>query len=139
MKLFFGCWSPSEAVFWQSWISAGICTAPNEFASRYAGQVEVSTSWSGIVAKADGTTVPGWHCNVRIEDALAEEFAYGLNQIDAEGVMLPLFDRTWAAEVFGLTYQPADPVTGFPAGMRDNTGVTYADPAAFRSPSLVWA
>lgn len=147
-KIYFSCWAPDEATFWQSWVTAGICTGPNEFVPQYAGAVEVSTSWDGIVTKQTGTdgegnpimtTVPGWHCNVKVDNCLAAMFTEGLPQTDEDGNLLPLFERTRAAQVFGLTLQEADPVTGFPAGMRDATGVRYADPNEFNSPSNVWA
>ena len=53
--------------------------------------------------------------------------------------VLPLFERTRAAQVFGLSPQAADPVTLFPAGYRNSTGVTYCDVAEFKTPSNVWA
>lgn len=128
----FGVWAPDEATFWQSWIDAGICSAPNVFTPEYRG-IEVTTTWPGIVINGEGEPVPGWHCNVRVVGPLEAEFTYGLPQ---EGT---IWERTWAAEVFGLTPQESDPVTGFPAGYRNGSGVTYADPAAFLSPSNVWA
>lgn len=83
--------------------------------------------------------VPGWHCNARVFGSLEQQFIYGLNQTDANGNLLDIFDRTWAAEVFQLSEQPEDPETGFPAGYRNNTGVTYTDSRNFSSPSNVWA
>ena len=65
------------------------------------------------------------------------EFTHTLEQHDQAGDLLPLWDRTWAAEVFGLTAQPADPETGFPAGMRNTAGVTYADPMDIHTPTNV--
>lgn len=50
-----------------------------------------------------------------------------------------IWERTHAAEAFQLTLQPADPETGFPAGMRSPSGVVYADGEHFSSPSNVWA
>lgn len=147
MKIYFAVWAPDEATFWQSWIAAEICTAPGEFAPQYAGAVEVTTSWGGVVTKQTGIDgegnpimepVPGWHCNVRIENGLAAMFTEGLEQYNADGSLKSLWNRTNAATVFGLTQQAADPVTGFPAGMRNQYGVRFADPDEFNSPSNVW-
>lgn len=155
MSLDFRCWAPDEATFWASWITAGIATAPYTLAAGYQG-ISLSTQsqqgWTptkatgNMVQDAFGNlvpervAVPGWHTNVRVYDpALIAEFTYGLNQTDANGQLLNLFDRTWAKEVFQLTEQPADPVTGFPAGFRNSSGVTYADVRDFSSPTNTWA
>ena len=151
----FGVWAPTEQVFWDSWITAGICTAPRVFSPGYGGiQISDQTSqgWTptkatgNMITDAFGNLVPervpvsGWHANVRVYDpALIAELTYGLAQTDAQGNLLPLFDRTWAKEVFQLTEQPADPITGFLAGFRNSQGVTYADVRDFSSPSNVWA
>jgi hypothetical protein len=129
----FGVWAPSEAVFWQTWIDAGICTAPHVFAAAYAGIQTNAATWPGIVETAEGEPVPGWHTNVRVAGPLVAAFTAGR---PATGTV---WERTNAAAVFGLTSQPADPDTGFPAGMRSSSGVTYCDPSAFASPSNVWA
>lgn len=135
----FGVWSPDEATFWQSWIAAGICTAPNVFAPNYTG-VEVSTSWGGKIARADGTEISGWHANVRVSGQLAEAMTAELPQTDDAGNLLELWDRTWAAQVFQLSEVEIDPTTGFPTGYRNTTtGVKYCDPSRFITPSNVWA
>ena len=154
--LSFGVWAPDEATFWQSWVTAGICTGPWQFTAEYAGKLQLSTQtqqgWTptkatgNMVQDAMGNLVPeripvpGWHANVRVFDpATIAQFTWQRPQTDAQGNLLPLFDRTWAAEVFQLTPQAADPVTGFPAGYRNTQGVTYADPNDFSSPTNVWA
>lgn len=153
MTIQFGVWSPSEAVFWQSWVDAGICSAPKVYASTYAGQLDTTTSWHGIVVKTPAVVdpatmqiitpaviVPGWHTNVRVYGpALIAQFTAGLPQTDADGNLLPIWQRTRAATVFSLSPQAADASTGFPAGYRNATGVTYADHNAFTSPRNVWA
>jgi hypothetical protein len=148
--LTFGIWSPDEATFWTSWRNRGIVDAQNNFMPEYSNGIQLTTSWGGQVVKTpavmDGTTVvtpavmvPGWHCNARVFGSLEQQFIYGLNQVDENGQLLDIFDRTWAAEVFGLTEQPADPDTGFPAGWRNGVGITYTDSRNFSSPSNVWA
>jgi len=141
--ILFGVWSPDQSTFWQSWIGAGIATEPGVLAPTYAQCVQTTAdSWHGIVAKQTGTDgdgnpvlepVPGWHCNVRVFGAVEAQFTAGLPQTGS------IWERTRAAQVFGLTEQPADPETGFPAGMRSPAGVVYADCNDFSSPSNVWA
>lgn len=129
----FGVWAPDQETFWQSWIDAGICTAPGEYAPGYAGMIDTTwPSWDGVVVK-NGVPVAGWHTNVRVWGALEVQFTHGLAQTGS------IWERTHAAQVFGLTPEEADPVTGFPAGMRSPTGVVYADASAFTSPANVWA
>ncbi len=158
--ILFGVWAPDAATFWQSWVTAGICTAPNVFTPEYAGKLQLSTQteqgWTPtratgqMITDAMGNLVPervpvsGWHCNVKVHDpALIAMFTHQLPQTDQDGKLLPLFERTWAGEVFQLTEQPADPTTGFPAGMRNSSGVTYADltpgVTPFKSPTNTWA
>jgi hypothetical protein len=132
--LTFGIWSPDEATFWTSWRNRGIVDSSNNFTPEYSNGIQLTTTWGGQI---EG--VPGWHCNARVFGSLEQQFIYGLNQTDQDGNLLDIFDRTWAAEVFGLTEQPADPVTGFPAGYRNGTGITYTDSCNFSSPSNVWA
>ena len=156
MSIDFGVWAPDEATFWQSWITAGIATGPHAFTSEYAGKLQLSTQtqqgWTptratgNMITDPFGNLVPerlpvaGWHANVRVFDPVTiQQFTWGLAQTDAQDNLLPLFDRTWASHVFQLTEQPADPATGFPAGMRNSSGVTYADPRDFSSPTNVWA
>lgn len=131
----FGVYAPDEETFWQSWQSAGIVDEDRRFKPEYFNGVQTTAgAWSGQI---EG--VNGWHCNVRVYGPLAAEMTYGLPQTDANGNLLDIFDRTWAAEVFQLTEQPADPTTGFPAGYRNSNGVTYADSRNFSSPANVWA
>lgn len=145
----FSLWSPDEATFWQSWIDAGICSAPREFTAAYPGIMisdQSSQGWTPTRATGeivDGVPVmapvPGWHANARVHGPLVAEMTYGLEQTDEDGNLLSVFDRTWANLIFHLTQQPADLATGFPAGWRSATGVTYCDPRYFSSPSNVWA
>lgn len=129
----FGCWAPDEATFWNTWVAAGIATKPNVLAPGYDNCIQTTAdSWHGIVTR-DGVAVPGWHCNVRVFGALAAQFTAGCPPDGS------IWERTRAADVFGLTYHDADAETGFPAGMRTATGVIYADASDFRSPSNVWA
>lgn len=147
----FGIWAPDEATFWASWQAAGIVDENRNFKPEYSNGIQITAgSWGGMVEKTpavmDGTTVvtpaemvPGWHCNARVFGPLEHQFTYGLAQTDAQGAILDVFDRTWAAEVFLLIEQPADPVTGFPACYRNSQGVTYTDARNFSSPANVWA
>ena len=137
-KIDFAVWSPTEEVFWNSWIARNICTAPYQWTPDYPGiQIsdQIQQGWTPM--REDGSPVPGWHANVRITGPLVAEFTHMLEQYGEDGDLLPLWDRTWAAEVFGLTDQPADPETGFPAGMRNTAGVTYADPMDIHTPTNV--
>lgn len=133
MNIDFCVWAPDEATFWQSWIDAGICTAPRVFAPEYPGIIVSDETSQGWKATRSGAPATGWHANIRVSGPLVAEFTYGLEQIGS------IWDRTWAAEVFLLAAQDADENTGFPAGMRNSVGVTYADPAALSSPSNIWA
>ena len=139
----FGVRAPSRDIFEATWKAAGIMNADGSLAPGYAECIQTTAgSWHGIITRQTGTDaegqpilepVPGWHCNVRVFGALAVMFTAGC---PAEG---SIWERTHAAEAFQLTLQPADPETGFPAGMRSATGVVYADVADFTSPSNVWA
>lgn len=148
----FAVWSPDEATFRQSWIDAGILK--NEpgyvFAPEYPGvEITATQGWSGIIVKvpevrdaegnviAPAVVVPGWHCNVTVTGTLVAEMTYGLPQTDESGNLLSVFDRTWAMNIFTLTEQAADPVSGFPAGYRNAAGVTYADMADISTPANV--
>lgn len=151
----FAVWAPDEATFWQGWIAAGIVDADHNPTPEYANGFVISdqTSQGWTPSRATGqmiddgegnmfpemAPVPGWHANVRVYGDLAAEMMYGLNQTDEDGTMLDVFDRTWATHVFQLTEQPADPVTGFPAGFRNTDGVTYCDSRDLSSPTCVWA
>lgn len=131
-------WAPDQQTFWSSWKQAGIVDAQRAFTPEYPGiQVSDQTTQGWTPTDHDGNPVPGWHANVRVAGPLVQEFTYGLNQTGENGDVLPLFERTWAAEVFGLTEQPADPQTGFPAGMRNSAGVTYADTRDIRTPTNI--
>lgn len=135
--ILFDVWAPSAQVFWQSWIDAGICSAPGVYRAPYAGCVETTadnplTAWPGIVFR-EGVAVPGWHVNVRVGGVIEASFRAGCPDVGT------IWETTHAAEAFSLTRQAADPVTGFPAGMRSSSGVVYADAAAFSTPSNVWA
>lgn len=150
MILEFGIWSPDEMTFWQSWITAGICTAPCEWTPEYSDLIQLTDWHSGRIPipathDEEGNVVTpaslkaGWFANCRVSRSLALEFTHGREQYDAEGNLLDIFDRTWAAEVFGLSEQPANLETGFPAGWRNSLGVTYTDMRNILTPYNVWA
>ena len=129
-----------RAVSRETWIAAwqwaGILDADGNLLGDYASDVQVSII--GTIEK-DGSLVPGYHLNFRVAGATEAAMTAGLPQIADDGAPLSLFERTRAALVFGLTQQPADPVSGFPAGMRDGQGNSYCDPVELRSPTNVWA
>lgn len=137
----FVVWSPNESTFWQSWVTAGICTAPYEFTEGYAGCIIWSTQsdqgWTPL--DDEGNPIPGWHGNFKVFGTLAAEMTHAKDQYDAEGNLLSIWDRTWAALIFNLDLCEADPETGFPAGYCNSYGVTYADARDVNSPSNVWA
>ena len=133
----------SEAAFKAAWVRAGILDAGDGYAFRpaYEGCVELSClqGWPGIVTKGENEVVPGWHCNARVTGALAEAMTAGLAQTDAEGNLLPLMQRTWAAYVFGLSEtQAIDAESGFPyeATVQDGT-IQYGDPRDLSTPANV--
>lgn len=131
----FAVWAPDEATFRQSWINAGILAdEPGYvFTSEYPGiEVTATQGWSGIIGE-----IVGWHCNARVTGPLVAEMTYGLDQYDESGALRSVFDRTWAVQIFSLIEQEADPATGFPAGYRNTTGVTYADVRDITTPSNV--
>ena len=144
MIIDFAVRAPDEATFWQAWENAGIvgydAERNREFAAEYR-EIAISsqTSDGWVPTRSDGEIVPGWHANVRVYGDLALQMTAGLPQYDADGNLLDVFQRTHAVQVFGLTEQPTDPVSGFPAGYRNSTGVHYADTAHLKSPSNVWA
>jgi len=128
-------WAPDEATFRQSWIDAGILAdGPGyQFTADYPGvEITATQGWPGII---EG--VPGWHCNVIVTGPLVDELTYGLAQRGDDGELLSVFDRTWATHIFALTEQPADEVTGFPAGYRTSSGVTYCDMRDLATPANV--
>lgn len=147
----FAVWAPDEATFWAGWIAAGIVDADHNPTAEYRNGFVISdqTSQGWVPTRPTGAVdddgnpimepVPGWHANVRVYGDLAAEMTYGLAQTDADGNVLDVFDRTWATNIFSLTEQPSDPVTGFPAGFRNTSGVTYCDVRDLSSPSNVWA
>lgn len=155
MDLYFALRATSEQAFWDSWITAGICTAPNEFTSEYPGISISSQTDQGWVPSKDtgkmltdelGNEYPeklpasGWHANVRVSGSLVAEMTYSLDQYDEAGNLKSIFDRTWAINVFNLTWQEVDPVSNFPAGYRNPAGtVSYCDPADLKSATNVWA
>lgn len=150
MKLEFAIWAPDEETFWQSWVTAGICTEPRIWTPEYSNLVQITDWDSGqipipAILDAEGNEITpaslkdGWFANCRVSGSLAQEFTYGLNQHDENGNLLDIFDRTWAAEVFGLTEQPANSEPGFPPGWRNANGVTYTDMRNILTPYNVWA
>lgn len=137
MIITFTIWAVDEATFKQRWIDAGILEdAPGYvFRPAYPGvEITATQGWSGVI---DG--IPGWHCNARVEGALAEAMTAGLPQTDQDGNPLGLFERTWAAYIFGLTErQEIDPETGFPYGATTEDGaLRYGDPADLATPANV--
>lgn len=128
--------SPSRDVFIQSWQNAGILDAGEALTPAYANDVQIDEI--GTIEK-NGTPIAGWHCNVRVFGATEQAMTAGLPQVAEDGSPIPLFERTRAALVFGLTQRDADPVTGFPAGMRDVANISYCDLSDINTPSRVWA
>lgn len=145
----FGVHAPSKDAFWQSWIDAGIVTEPGVYTPAYSDFIRVGDNWHGLVVKTPATfdgggneltpavVVPDWHTNVLVGGALEQQFTHGLAQTDGAGTPLPLFQRTHAASVFGLTEQPHDPATNFPASWQSQDGISYCDATQFSSPSNV--
>ena len=133
--ILFSVWSPDEETFWNSWIEAGICSAPHEFTKEYSNSIAISDQtrhgWTPI--NSEGQVVPGWHCNVIVDGPLEAEFTYGLPQDGS------IWDRTWATHVFGLTWVDADPATNFKAGYVSSWGVRYCDSSDLSTPTNVWA
>lgn len=145
----------SEKDFWDSWILAGICSAPNEFTREYPGiQMTDKTSQGWAPERTTGRMtvddfgnkveekepVPGWHCNVKVTGTLVKEFEYGLDKYNEDDTLKNIFDRTWAKEVFGLKWQDVDPMSGFPAGYKNAAGtVTYCDTQDIKTPTNTWA
>lgn len=153
MQIDFAMWASDEETARQSWIAAGILeNKPGwQFTPNYPG-IQVTLSWGGAIVKTPAVLdenrnvvtpavmVPGWHANVCVSGTVAEAMTANLPQTDADGKLLELWTRTWAAYIFGLTEVETDPVTGFPTGFRNSaSGVKYCDPVLFKSPSNVWA
>jgi len=134
----FGVWAPDEQTFWTSWQNAGICDAERNLLSPYNQCVQLTAGlWPGTVER-NGVPVEGWHCNVRVFGLVEDQFTSNIEQYDENGVLRDVIDRTWAVVAFSLTEQPADTETGFPAGWRSSTGVTYTDIRNFSTPANVW-
>jgi hypothetical protein len=131
-----------EAAFRAKWIEAGILLdEPGYvFAPAYDVEITATQGWSGIITDAEGNAVPGWHGNAIARGHTAEAMTQGLAQTDAEGNLLPLMQRTWAAYVFGLVESPdIDTESGFPyaAVTSDDAGIQYGDPADLSTPANV--
>ena len=152
MTIRFTIWASSEATFRNRWIAAGILEdAPGYvFRPAYPGvELTATQGWSGVVTKPTGDVdedgnpileaVPGWHANAYVSGALEEAMTANLPQVDENGDPLGLFERTWAAYIFGLTEEQAiDPATGFPFGARTEDGaLRYGDPADLATPANV--
>lgn len=129
--------------FWQSWIDDGICTAPHVYTPDYAGCVQVHQWGSGLIpiwgVDGEGRPAvtgykPGWFANAYVSGRIERAMVAGKPQHDEAGAILPLFERTWAAEVFGLTWRDRDPDTNFPAGYASAAGVYYADVSDINTP-----
>lgn len=142
-----------EEAMRQRWIAVGIIDdAPGwQFRGIYAGNLSITATqgWHGIIKKPTGeldedgrpimATVPGWHANCKAWGPLAESMIAGLPQHDAEGKLLHLFERTWAAYVLGLTETKGiDPTTNFPYGAYSDDGdFMYGDPVDLKTPANV--
>lgn len=148
--ILFNGWAPDEATFWQSWVKAGIVDEDRNFLPGYAGFVDVNSQsdqgWTPtkqIGTDQDGKpileVVLGWHFNARVWGQLEAQMCHDLEQYNEDGTLKNVFERTYAALIFNLEPKEADEETGFPAGYRNEDGVTYADASAFSSPSNVWA
>jgi hypothetical protein len=139
MILDFAVRSLDEKTFWQSWIDAKICTAPYVFTPEYPGiHISDQTTHGWVPVDKEGGPVPGWHCNVRVVGPLVDEMTYGLEQFDKEGNLLSIFARTWATHIFQLKYREKDEASGFPAGYRNETGVSYCDIRDINTPTNGW-
>lgn len=139
----FAVWAADQATFWTSWQVAGIVTAPHEYTPEYRDHIEVRDWGSGQIPTQTGVdgegnpimdVKPGWFANVRVTGALVGQFTAGLTQTDAEGNLLPIWQRTHAVAMFGLVYRDADPETGFPAGYASSQGVYYTDMREIATP-----
>jgi len=128
-EITFAVHAPDAETFWNSWITAGICTAPHEYTENYRDHIEVRDWGSGQI---DGKA--GWFANVRVTGGLVAEFTYQLPQVGEDGSPLSIWDRTWATHVFQLTYRDRDEATGFPAGYASSQGVAYTDMADIATP-----
>ena len=135
----------------QKWIEAGIIKdEPGwQFNPAYDVEITATQGWDGTISKPTGDvdgdgrpimeTVPGWHANAIARGATYDAMTAGLEQYDAQGDLLPLMDRTWAAYIFGLTEEQAiDPSSGFPYHATTiDGGIQYGDPRDIATPSNV--
>jgi len=138
-----------EEAFRQKWIEAGILLdQPGYvFAPAYDVEITATQGWSGIITKPTGELsedgmpvmhqVPGWHANAIARGHTADAMMQGLPQTDANGNLLPLMQRTWAAYIFGLVEtQEIDPESGFPfQATTEDGGILYGDIADIATPS----
>lgn len=133
------------------WIEAGILEDADSwnFTAPYDVEITATQGWSGIITKPTGELsedgmpimqeVPGWHANAIARGHTAEAMIEGLPQTDANGNLLPLMQRTWAAYIFGLVEtQAVDPTSGFPyqATVEDGS-IQYGDPSEIATPANV--
>lgn len=118
-----------------------------EFVPLLAGNIDEIGPIVKVPAETDAdgnivtpaVVIAGHHVNVRFAGESADALTDGLPQTDAEGNLLPLMQRTWAAYVFGLVETAAiDPTSGFPFQATTEAGdIQYGDPADLSSPSNV--
>lgn len=144
----FAIHAPDEDTFWQSWIDAGICTAPHQYTSDYEDCVQVHDWGSGRVPTwgTDGEGKPiitghkqGWFANAYVTGNVERAMVAGKPQHDENGTLLDVMERTWALLVFSLTWQDRDQVTNFPAGYRNEAGICYTDTRNILTPYNVRA
>lgn len=88
-------------------------------------------------------TIGGWHVNVKYYGAAAEALTQGLQQTDAEGNPLPLFERTRILQLVSartgeaMAWNASAPP--LPPGYVNANGVRLFDCGDLASPSRVWA
>lgn len=135
-EITFAVHAQTAEVFWQSWITAGICAAPQEYTAEYRDHIEVRDWGSGQIEGKHG-----WFANCRVTGSLVAEMTYGLAQEDSEGNPLGIFDRTWAVNIFSLVWRDRDEATNFPAGyVRITPGgdvIAYSDMSDISTPHEV--
>lgn len=149
--IYFRVWAPSEQVFRDSWVAAGVAEVVDgkwQLTEAHRGMhVSLDMGWPGLIVKTpavidgDGNVVTpavmkdGIFIDVKVYDpALIQQFTNGLEQyetVQVDGLDVQqernLFDRTHAAQVFGLSDEPRNPNTNFPPGKKNAAGVTYCD------------
>ncbi len=135
----------------QKWIAAGILEDAEgwQFKPAYDVEITATQGWDGTIARPTGDvdeegrpvfeTIPGWHANAIARGATYDAMTAGLEQHDAEGNLLPLMQRTWAAYIFGLTEtQSIDPDSGFPyQAVTADGNIQYGDQSEIATPSNV--